>query len=124
MPAQGCVGLCRELESRENLRSRPTAGEMDAALHRQRLDGRGKRLHRRDIDTLPDGAFVALEEGAFAVRGDMLLRWSPEGYDARQTRLRGITVDLLTPPAILAALSAGYRPAGIHQRRKRVGGPS
>ncbi len=115
------LAFAESWKAAKNLRSRPTASEMDAALHRQRLDGRGKRLHRRDIDTLPDGAFVALEEGAFAVRGDMLLRWSPEGYDARQTRLRGITVDLLTPPAIVAALSAGYRPCW-HPSAQETGG--
>ena len=62
------------------------------------------------IDGLPDGAFVALEEGAFAVRGGALLRWTPEGYDARKRRPRGAMVDVLTPPAILAVLAAGYRP--------------
>ena len=94
----------------QRLRSRPTAGGMDEALHRERLDGRAKRLHRRDIGKLPDGAFVALEANAFAVRGDALLRWTPGGYDARQPRPRGGKADVLTPPAILAALSAGYQP--------------
>ena len=93
-----------------NLGARPTAGEMDALLHRERLDGRAKRLHRRDIGGLPDGAFVALEEGAFAVRGGALLRWTPEGYDNRKPRPRGINIDVLTPPAILAVLKAGYEP--------------
>ena len=64
--------------------ARPRADEMDLVLHAERLDGRAKRLHRRKIDDLPDGAFVALEEGAFAVRGNALLRWTPEGYDARK----------------------------------------
>jgi len=50
------------------LKSRPGAGEMDEALHRERLSGRTKHLNRVAIDTLPDGAFVVLEEGAFAVR--------------------------------------------------------
>jgi hypothetical protein len=90
--------------------TRPSAREMDAVLHNERLQGRGKRLHRRKFDELPDGAFVALEEAAFAVRGNALLRWTPNGYDARQPRPRGITVDVLTPPAILAVLSAGYQP--------------
>ena len=88
----------------------PKAGEMDSVLHAERLQGRAKRLHRREIDALPDGAFVALEEGAFAVRGDSLLHWMPQGYDGRRRRPRGVTIDLLTPPAILAVLSAGYQP--------------
>ena len=92
------------------LRVPPRAVEMDATLHAERLDGREKRIHRLKLDDLPDGAFVALEAGAFAVRGDSLLRWTPAGYVARRDRPRRLTVDVLTPPAILAALSAGYRP--------------
>jgi hypothetical protein len=45
------------------LRRRPRAGEMDQALHRERLNGRAKRLHRREIETLPDGAFITLDSG-------------------------------------------------------------
>jgi len=92
------------------LRTRPSVGAMDQELHREPLNGRAKRLHRRNIDELPDGAFVAIEEGAFAVRGDALIHWTPHGYDARKPRPRGIAVDVLIPPAILAVLSAGYRP--------------
>jgi hypothetical protein len=88
----------------------PRAGVMDEVLHAERLQGRAKRLYRRNFDALPDGAFTAMEEGAFAVRGDALLRWTPQGYEDRRPRPRGITVDVLTPPAILAVLSAGYQP--------------
>jgi hypothetical protein len=83
---------------------------MDEVLHGERLQGRAKRLHRRDIDALPDGAFVALDGDAFAVRGDRIQRWTPQGYNAEKPRPRGGTVDVLTPPAILAVLSAGYEP--------------
>ena len=83
---------------------------MDVVLHAGRLNGRAKRLHRRNIDGLPDGAFVALEEGAWAVRGDAMLRWTPAGYDMSKPRPRGTMIDVLTPPAILGALTAGYRP--------------
>jgi len=92
------------------LRTRPYAGAMDDTLHRERLRGRAKRLHRRNIEALPDGAFVALDGAVFAVRGKALLRWTPQGYGARKKRPRGAAVDVLTPPAILAVLSAGYRP--------------
>jgi hypothetical protein len=90
--------------------SRPRAAEMDQVLHRERLQGRAKHQHRRSIDGLPDGAFIALERAAFAVRGAALLRWTPEGYRARVPRPRGCMVDVLTPPAILAVLGAGYQP--------------
>ena len=92
------------------LRTRPYADAMDETLHRERLRGRAKRLHRRTIDALPDGAFVALDGAVFAVRGKVLLQWTPQGYGARKKRPQGAAVDVLTPPAILAVLSAGHRP--------------
>jgi hypothetical protein len=92
------------------LRVRPYADEMDEVLHRERLDGRAKRTHRRAMDALPDGAFVAIDGAAFAIKGDALLRWTPEGYFGGKPRPHGVAVDVLTPPAILAVLSAGYQP--------------
>jgi hypothetical protein len=89
---------------------RPYADAMDEVLHRERLLGRAKRLHQRDIGDLPDGAFVAIEAKAFVVCGDALLPWTPQGYGARAPRPRRITVDVITPPAILGVLSAGYKP--------------
>jgi hypothetical protein len=93
-----------------HLNARPRASDMDDRLHAERLDGRAKRSHHRSIDDLPGGAVIALEDGAFAVRGDRLLRWTPAGYGEQLPRPRGATVDVLTPPAVLGALAAGYRP--------------
>jgi hypothetical protein len=92
------------------LHRRPYAFEMDEVLHSERLQGRSKRLQRRNSDGLPDGAFVAHSGDAFAVRGDRILHWTPQGYDAEKPRPRGDVVDVLTPPAILAVLAAGYKP--------------
>jgi hypothetical protein len=89
---------------------RPYADAMDEVLHCERLCGSTKRMHRRDIGNLPDGAFVAIEGKAFAVGGDALLPWTPEGYGAHVQRPRRITVEVITPPAILEVLSAGYQP--------------
>jgi hypothetical protein len=107
---QDALAFAVKWQEARSLRARPTAGEMDEVLHGERLDGRAKRLHRRDIGELPDGAFVRLDGEAFAVRGGALLRWTPEGYRDRKPRPRGITVEVLTSPAILAVLSAGYAP--------------
>jgi hypothetical protein len=92
------------------LSARPLADRMDEVLHAERLRGRAKRLCRRAIDALPDGAFIALDGESFAIRSDALLHWTPRGYDTRKKRPRELAVDVLTPPAVLAVLSAGYRP--------------
>ena len=93
-----------------NRKQRATAAAMDAVLHAERLDGKNKRTHRRGIDELPDGAMIALGTDALAVRGQRLLRWTPSGYAEAKPRPRGIGVEVLTPPAILAVLTRGYRP--------------
>ena len=84
--------------------------EMDARLHDERLDGALKRRHARDWASLPDGAMVALDGAAFALRGAALLPWSFEGYGAPRERPRAGLADALTPPSILAVLARGYRP--------------
>ena len=92
----------------------PRAPEMDRVLHAERLEGRGKRRHRLAIDDLPDGAMFAFadEPGTiFAMRSAWLLPWGPTGYGAPRPRPRGLVVDVLTPPGLLAALRAGYRPS-------------
>ena len=93
-----------------NKKQRATAAAMDAVLHGERLAGQAKRMHRRAIDELPDGAMIAIEGDAFAVRDQHLLRWTPTGYAEAQPRLRRIEVEVLTPPSILAVLSRGYAP--------------
>src|SRR6478609_8229624 len=72
---------------------RASAPAMDKILHAERLDGKAKRTHRQNIDTLPDGAMIVREGEAYAVRGDSLLQWMPAGYERRLARPRGATVD-------------------------------
>jgi hypothetical protein len=92
------------------MKNRARAATMDSILHAERLAGKAKRSYLRMIDTLPDGVMIALAGEALAVRGDRLLRWTPSGYRDTRSRPRGIEVDALTPPSILAVLAAGYRP--------------
>ncbi|HEY0302639.1 MAG TPA: hypothetical protein VGC36_14935, partial [Rhizomicrobium sp.] len=73
------------------------APTMDDVLHGERLSAKAKRLHRRALDELPDGAMIALSGEAHAVRGRHLLRWTPDGYAAGRARPEGIDVDVLTP---------------------------
>jgi len=86
------------------------APEMDVRLHAERLDGVRKRRHARDWSSLPDGAMVALDGAAFALREGALRPWSFDGYGAPRERPRAGLADTLTPPSILAALARGYVP--------------
>jgi hypothetical protein len=96
------------------LADRPVA-ELDAVLHRERVDPAGRQIVRQmRTGDLPDGAFVALAEQpdrALLKWGDRLLPWSLDGYGGAVAAPS--TALVLTPPALLAVLARGYRPA-IH----------
>jgi hypothetical protein len=80
------------------------APEMDAVLHEERL---GLRRTAR-LGDLPEGAMVLL--GAPHLwAGDKLWPWSFGDYGPPAPRPEGPVV-VLTPPSIVAALKAGYRP--------------
>jgi hypothetical protein len=89
---------------------RTLARELDAVLHRERLDHGKKRLHPLPMpwNELPDGAMVAQDGESFLIAQRRALKWSPEGYsEAGQSLDRAL---LLTPPSTLRTFSAGYRP--------------
>lgn len=91
----------------------PHAPEMDRVLHQERLIGRSQRHHWRTVDDLPGGVFITLPDlpkRALALRGTDLLRWKPDGYVYERRVPRGTKVEVLTPPSIVAVLSAGFRP--------------
>ena len=81
-----------------------------ASCMRSGLEGRDKRRHALPFADLPDGAFVVIDGRAFAVRGNTLLYWAPDGYASRRPKPRNGVVEVLTPPAIVGVLSAGYKP--------------
>jgi hypothetical protein len=107
---------------------RPTADDIDRRLHQERLDGRRPRWHPADWADLPDGTFVLLAgAGPALVWEGALVLWTVEGYGAPVPRpSRGRAV-VLTPPATVAVLRAGYRPAvdvgtGVTTERRGKGG--
>jgi hypothetical protein len=105
---------CRRAAAKAFLEAFPGAPKgadaMDEILHRERLDGKAKRLWRwRPVD-LPDGAMIVFDGRAYAIRSATLLPWSFDGYGAPVTIGTAIEVDVLTPQSTVAVLAAGYRP--------------
>jgi hypothetical protein len=78
------------------------ADDVDARLHEERL-GPGPT---RKIASLPDGAFVLLDDSPWLVLGDELRRWTPGGYAERRTATG--RAPLLTPASSLLALEPGW----------------
>ena len=89
------------------------APDMDAVLHRERLDKGKKRLHPLPmrLDDLPDGAMVQEGAASFLIAWGRAFRWSPGGYSKSEAPLKQAL--LLTPPSTLRAFVAGYR-VGLH----------
>jgi hypothetical protein len=86
------------------------AGDIDAALHRERLDGRAKRLHElpMPLDKLPDGAMVQQGTDSYLMVQGRPLLWTLAGYREALDAVDGAM--LLTPPSTLRAFMAGYKP--------------
>jgi hypothetical protein len=90
--------------------TRPLVREMDAVLHRERLDRGRKRLHPlpMSVSKMPDGAMIRAGDDSYLIAQGRVLQWSPAGY-----RDAGHAIEhamLLTPPSTVRALGAGYRP--------------
>lgn len=100
----------------------PSADEMDARLHAERLDGTGgKALHTARPADLPDGVFVVTEgrPQPFLLRHGLLWPWTPGGYAGPPLLPGGESVRLLTPPSLVAVLAASYAP-GYHPSVERA----
>jgi hypothetical protein len=86
------------------------ARDIDAVLHRERLEAGKKRLHALPMppERLADGAMVQQGTESYLIAQGRALLWSPAGYHEAQ-RIIG-DAKLLTPPSTMRALLAGYRP--------------
>lgn len=85
------------------------ADDIDTQLHRDRLDGRSKRLHPMPWRDVPTGAFVDLDGEAARVGDAELRTWSADlGYGREQHRPRQADALVITPMANICVLQAGY----------------
>jgi len=99
------------------------AGEADRILHEQRRASHkgAPPTHNVSVADLPDGAMIALDGNAYAVRGKHLLRWSFSGYTKALPRSSITRAELLTPPLFVGILSRGYQPRWHESAEKLTG---
>jgi hypothetical protein len=103
------LGFAAAWQAAQRLARRPRAGEMDAVLHGERVDRTRRQVTRTmDAGQLPDGVMIRTGGDLGLLIGGRLRAWSLTGYGAAAA-VSG-PVEVLTPPAIIAAIAAGYQP--------------
>jgi hypothetical protein len=106
------LSYARAWQDAYQLPERPRAVEMDAHLHAERvaLRPRRQRTWTARVQELPDSAMVRHEDTVGLLRAGAFRPWSLTGYGAPVVVPAPTTVEVLTPPASVAALAHGFRP--------------
>ncbi len=104
--------LADSWQAASGMSARPRAAQMDVWLHAERVDRHTRRQVTRPVlaGDLPDGAMVGYDGGSALYCAGRLLPWSFRGYGTPVPVRPRTQLTLLTPPSIVAALAAGYRP--------------
>jgi hypothetical protein len=105
------LGFAQAWRTAQDLGRRPRASEMDSVLHHERVDRKRRQLtHHVPAAELPDGVMIQNGGRAALVIAGRPRPWSFDGYGPPdRVRLEG-RIEVLTPPSIVAAIAAGYRP--------------
>ena len=97
----------------------PSAEQIDAELHGDRMAANGSRkTYRDDIASLPDGVFILWGEEPWLLWQSTLLHWTPGGYDKHLTPPEHGEVTVLTPRATVLCIASGYIPI-VHPSAQR-----
>jgi len=98
--------LCRRDDYRRVLAitGARSADALDAVLQTQRSGPRP----RVSVASLPDGAFILLDDEPHVVVDGAARRWSPGGYGPERAAAR--TAALVTPQLLVPVLRAGWQP--------------
>ena len=99
------------------------ADDFDIELHRSRIDHRRAKItYHAHLRSLPDGAFVRIDDSSYVKWRGQLARWSPWGYLEKDALPDGITVEVLTHEPIVRCLSHGYVPDFHYSLTASTGG--
>jgi hypothetical protein len=111
-------------QAAQGLPRRPLARELDPVLHAQRVGrDRRQRTWTAPAGGLPDGVMIRAGGQLGLYLGGALRPWSWDGYGTPAPVSADGEVEVLTPPSIVAAIAAGYRPL-VHPTAAAGGTPA
>ncbi len=95
----------------EGRSGRAAAPDMDLRLHAERIDRAGRKVVTSGrFGDLPDGAMVRYRGQPGLVHRTRCLPWTFAGYGDGIAVPGDAMVEVLTPPVMIAIMSAGYQP--------------
>jgi hypothetical protein len=85
--------------------------EIDNVLHSERINQKQQKItFEANINDLPDGTFILVDDQPHLLVGKMIYRWTPSGYADGQSIDGDDYVNVLTARSTVNALLAGYQP--------------
>jgi len=84
---------------------------IDSVIHEERINStRSKLTFEEDINNIPDGSFILLDDEPCLVFENEIFLWSPFGYSKGMTFPNREKLIVLTPRSMVNAFRAGYLP--------------
>lgn len=85
--------------------------QIDEIIHSERIDSEQKKItHLRIANSIPNGAFILMNDDAYLFSNNKRHRWTPFGYEDGIDVQRGSILTVLTPKSIVNTFQAGYAP--------------
>lgn len=85
--------------------------EIDDILQKERIDShKSKVTYEENIEKIPDGSFVLIDNNPYLIYGKQLYLWTPFGYGKGMGLPNTNRITVLTPKSVVKTFRAGYRP--------------
>jgi len=86
-------------------------GKIDEIIHQERIDKNGGKVtFDADVQGLPNGTFIQVDNEPYLVAENQLFHWTPAGYEKPGLSLKPGQVTVLTPLSTVNAFRVGYLP--------------
>jgi hypothetical protein len=94
-----------------NFDEKTTIKEIDDILHQERMDDNNTKVtYEENIDAIPNGTFVLIDNKPYLVFGKNIYLWTPFGYEKGMALPNVEKLTVLTPRSIVNTFRAGYLP--------------
>ncbi|MBJ6137941.1 hypothetical protein [Marinobacter litoralis] len=90
------------------------SAELDEMLHEERIEDSRKITWKGQLQDLPHGTMVLIDNAAYAISENGLLAWNASGYRKAVHDRLPETVEVLTPSTVVKTFSRGFRPVFHH----------